>query len=85
MDERELQEIIRKLNEGFALTDEEMKKLSGDTGKASKAMEFLAGTATALGKSALDVSKKMYEGAKGASAYNDAITGTTDAVGDLAS
>lgn len=85
MDEQEFNEIIRKLNAGLELTDEEMKKLAGSTGLAAAALASLGGGLKVLGKSALDIADKMYKGEQGASAYNDAITKSTDALGDFLS
>lgn len=76
-------EIIRKLNEGLALTDDEMQKLANNANAANKAMGALGQTLGKLGNSAIALGKKMYEGEQGMSAYNDAITSTTDALGDL--
>lgn len=83
MDEQELQRIFDKLNSGVELTDEEMKKLAANTSVAAAAMASLNGGLKVLGKSALDVAGKMYKGEQGASAYNDAITKSTDALGDF--
>lgn len=83
MDEQELQRIFDKLNSGVELTDEEMKKLAANTSFAAAAMANLGNGFKVLGKSALDVAGKMYKGEQGAAAYNDAITKSTDALGDF--
>lgn len=83
MDEQELQRIFDKLNAGVDLTDEEMKKLAANTSVAAAAMQSLNNGLKVLGKSALDVAGKMYKGEQGAAAYNDAITKSTDALGDF--
>ena len=84
MDEIELQNILQKLKDGVQLTDDEMKKLSGSSKAAAAAMAGLQKTIVGLGKTAVDITKKMADGAKGASVYNDAIQSGTDAVADFA-
>ena len=80
MDERELEQYFNKLRDGVNLTDEEMRKLARDTSAVAKTMDAMGATLKHLGKQALDVGKKLYEGQQGASVYNDAITNTTDAL-----
>lgn len=85
MDDQELSEIIRKLNAGLQLTDDEMKKLAGSSSAAASAMQSLGGGLKVLGKSALDLASKMNKGEQGLSVYNDAVTKSTDALGDFIS
>jgi muramidase (phage lysozyme) len=80
MDERELQQLFEKFQSGVQLTDEEMRKLARDSSAASKAMENAGKIFVHLGKQAVDLTKKLYDGQQGASVYNDAITNTTDAL-----
>jgi hypothetical protein len=85
MDERELQQLFEKLQSGVDLTDQEMRKLARDTSLAAKSMDVMGATLKHLGKQAMDVGKKLYEGQQGASVYNDAITNTTEALGNFLS
>lgn len=81
MDEQELQRLFEKLQSGVQLTDDEMRKLAKDTSAAQRALDGLGTSLKFLGKQAMDVGKKLYEGEQGASVYNDAIKSTTDALG----
>lgn len=84
MDENELQNILQKLRDGVQLTDDELRKLAGSSKAAAAAMTGLQKTIAGLGKTAFDLTKKMADGAKGASAYNDAIESGSNAVADFA-
>jgi hypothetical protein len=84
MDEQELQAILEKLRNGIELTDKELALLSKNANSSAQALSAMNTTLTALGKGVVSVTKQMAAGARGASTYNDAITGATDAVGNFA-
>jgi hypothetical protein len=76
-------EIIRKLNAGLELTAEEQAKLAASAGGAAKALNTMTSNLKALGKEVGALGAKMYKGEQGASVFNDAITKSTDALGDF--
>lgn len=78
-------EIIRKLNAGLELTAEEQAKLAASAGSAAKALNMMTGTLKALGKEVGALGVKMYKGEQGAAVFNDAVTKSTDALGNLLS
>jgi len=85
MDEQELQRLFEKFQSGVKLTDDEMQKLAKDASLANRALDSMSKGLFNLGKSALNLGKKLYEGEQGAAANNEMVQTATDALSDFAS
>ena len=83
--EQELQRMFEKFQSGVKLTDDEMQKLAKDASLANRALDSMSKGLFNLGKSALNLGKKLYEGEQGAAANNEMVQTATDALSDFAS
>ena len=77
--------MFEKFQSGVKLTDDEMQKLAKDASLANRALDSMSKGLFNLGKSALNLGKKLYEGEQGAAANNEMVQTATDALSDFAS